>query len=84
MAGVGGTRREGADGDVGRDWAGEAADFRAARAARWLYFGNQAGPHPLNRIKTLSRPAILLYRRGPGRRRLGPHPVSNSPIGFEG
>src|SRR5712691_8249341 len=34
-AGVGGTRRERADGDVGRDWAGEAADFRAARAARW-------------------------------------------------
>src|ERR1700681_1822091 len=30
-----GTRRERADGDVGRDWAGEAADFRAARAARW-------------------------------------------------
>jgi hypothetical protein len=35
MAGVGRTRRERADGDVGRDWAGEAADFRAARAARW-------------------------------------------------
>src|SRR6202035_3483005 len=35
MAGVGGARRERADGDVGRDWAGEAADFRAARAARW-------------------------------------------------
>src|ERR1700724_3817344 len=30
-----GARRERTDGDVGRDWAGEAADFRAARAARW-------------------------------------------------
>src|ERR1700730_7664707 len=33
--GTGATRRERADGGIGRDWAGEAADFRAARAARW-------------------------------------------------
>jgi hypothetical protein len=41
--GTGGTRRERADGGIGRDWAGEAADFRAARAARWRADGVSSG-----------------------------------------
>src|SRR6516164_7053513 len=34
MGCIGKTRRERTDGDVGRDWAGEAADFGTARVAR--------------------------------------------------